>query len=69
MVDVGVQTMPTLIARLPVTSHTHSVPWGLNMDEASPLTTSKNIVKSVSESSTQYEYEVFAEVFPSMQQH
>ena len=62
-VDVGVQTMPTAIARLPVPSLTHPVPWGLGTDEASPLPTSKSIVKSVSESSTQYEG--FIEVFPS----
>ena len=37
--EVGVQTMTTSIHTFPIACRTHPVPWGLETDEPSPLTT------------------------------
>ena len=41
--EIGVQTTSTAIFRVPVPSHTHPVPWGVDKEKASPLALDNHI--------------------------
>ena len=54
--EVGVQTMSTSIHSFTVACHTHPVPWGLDTDEPSPITT-HNITADHSYNSNKQKFE------------